>query len=133
MTVIKVDTAVLDRIIKELPERVERVGRKMAFVLEGYAKRNAPVDTGALRNSIYTVTKTSDGYGAAASGTKGRTTEEHPTPSGKIIANVGPCVDYAEFQEFGTSKMAAQPYMTPAVEQVEKDFNDPKNWEEIIA
>lgn len=159
MTTIKLDTSILDKIKKELPGRTQAVGRKMAFRVEYWAKRYAPVDTGALRNSIYTVTQTSDGFaGAVASAKKGSTTksgalssrrtkkgtrissittrsfERHPTPSGKIIANVGPCVQYAEYQEFGTARMhRAHPFMTPAVERVDAEFTDPKNWEAIIA
>lgn len=54
------------------------------------ARSVCPVDTGALRDSI-TVTQN----GAAA----------------EISANT----DYAAFVEFGTSKMAAQPYLVPSL------------------
>jgi HK97 gp10 family phage protein len=158
MAVIKMDTTVLDKIRKDLPEKTQMVGRKMAFRLEGFAKGYAAVDTGAMRNSIYTVTQISDGYSSAVSSamrggfsksgrlSRGKTKkgtrnssvvsrefEPHPTPVGNVIANVGPCVNYAEYQEFGTSKMAAHPFVTPAVERVDAEFNDPKNWEAILA
>jgi HK97 gp10 family phage protein len=132
MTVIKVDTTVLDRVIRELPNRVEYVGRKMAFRIEASAKQRAPVDTGALRASIYTATQKFSGYAGAAAKAKGRATEEHPAPSGNVIAVVGPCVEYSEYVEFGTHKMGAQPYLTPAVEEVSKEFDNPVNWEGII-
>src|SRR3989304_2569212 len=105
MNEIKLDTKELARIAKQLNVKREAVGRRMAFQIEKRAKERAPKDTGAMRNSIYTVTKKEDGYGKAQSAAKsanpGVTTNPHPTPSGKIIANVGPCVDYAENKEFG--------------------------------
>ena len=139
MTTIKLDTSILDKIRKELPEKTQVVGRKMAFRVEYYAKQYAPIETGTLRNSIYTVTQISDGFGAAAKsprrkkGAAAVEFERHPSPSGHIIANVGPCVQYAEYQEFGTSRMKGKPYMIPAVERVENEFMDPKNWEAIIS
>lgn len=35
---------------------------------------------------------------------------------------VGTNVEYAVYQEFGTSKMAAQPYLRPAVREVEREI-----------
>jgi HK97 gp10 family phage protein len=54
-----------------------------------YAQAFAPVDTGRLRREIH---KTSKGVNA-------------PTP-------------YASYQEFGTYKMAAQPFIRPALQAV---------------
>jgi HK97 gp10 family phage protein len=54
------------------------------------AKEQCPVDTGALRNSIKTVSS------------EGR-------------AQVRADADYAAYVEFGTSKMAPQPYLVPAL------------------
>lgn len=59
---------------------------------EGYAKKLCPVDTGNLRNSItYTVR------------------------DGEYATYIGTNVEYANYVENGTSKMAAQPYLKPAV------------------
>lgn len=58
---------------------------------EGYAKGYAPVDTGRLRNSI---SHTAD----------------------DDAAYIGTNVEYAAYQELGTSRTAAQPYLRPAVE-----------------
>jgi len=136
MNEIKLDTKELDRIAKQLNIRREAVGRRMAFQIEKEAKQLAAHDTGAMESSIYTVTTRSDGYSAAAAAAKsanpGVTTSPHPTPKGNIIANVGPSVDYAEYQEFGTSKMAAHPFLTPAVEKVAQKYNDGKEWEELV-
>lgn len=136
MNEVKLDTKELDRIAKQLNVKREAVGRRMAFQIEKRAKELSPHATGALRNSIYVVTQKQDGYSAAASAAKsangGVTTSPHPTPTGNVIANVGPCVDYAEYQEFGTSKMAAHPYLTPAVEEITAKYNSGDEWKELV-
>src|SRR5579864_5092315 len=73
---------------------------KLALEVEGEAKQRAPVDTGALKGSIQ------------ANPTDDLLTKE---------VNVG--VDYAGYVECGTYKMAAQPFLTPAVEVVRDKFN----------
>ena len=128
------NTAELDRIVRDCGMKAEEVVRRMAFEVEGAAKQMAPYDTTALRNSIYTVTEKEDNYQAAASDAQGSRpgvqTEPHPKP-GPSEARVGPCVEYAEFQEFGTSKMAAQPYLVPAIEQVRGKFEEGRTYEEL--
>jgi HK97 gp10 family phage protein len=69
-----------------------------ARIVETHAKINAPVDTGFLRNSI-----TVDSVNA-------------------MEAIIAPHTDYAEFVEFGTSRMAAQPYMRPALDEHEGEI-----------
>lgn len=63
------------------------------------ARQLAPVDTGALRGSI-----------EAVSVTTGKSAE----------VRVG--VPYAAYVEYGTYKMAAQPFLSPAVEQEKERF-----------
>lgn len=65
---------------------------KIGLLCEGYASALAPVDTGRLRSSI---------------------THE---VDGKESVSIGSDVEYAIYQEMGTSKMAAQPFLKPAVE-----------------
>ncbi|MCR4339334.1 MAG: HK97 gp10 family phage protein [Gemmatimonadaceae bacterium] len=67
--------------------------RKAAFDIEAQAKARAPVDTGNLRNSI----------NASGDGADYR---------------VDSPANYSLYQEFGTRKMAAHPYMIPAAELV---------------
>lgn len=62
------------------------------------ARRNAPVDTGLLRSSI-----------------SGQTSAARSQVTGEVNASA----DYATYVEHGTSRMAPQPYMRPAVEQHE--------------
>jgi HK97 gp10 family phage protein len=87
------------QIAAAMPEKTSQVVRKAAFDIEGQAKNRAPVDTGALKNSI--------------------STEFEDNGLTGIIA---PHVEYATFVEFGTKRMSAQPYMTPAAEAVAPAF-----------
>lgn len=86
-------------IARAMPERTSQVVRKASFDVEAQAKNRAPVDTGALKNSI--------------------STEFEDNGLTGIIA---PHVEYATFVEFGTRRMSAQPYMTPAAEAVKPAF-----------
>lgn len=136
-TTFKLDTKELDRIMKDLDKNKEDIGRAAAFEIEAGAKMRAPVDTSALQNSIYTVTKKEDGYAEAivAAKSKNKTAKfsRHPKPTGDTIANVGPAVEYAEYQEFGTSKMAAHPFLFPAVEAFFQKFNSGEFWKELFS
>jgi HK97 gp10 family phage protein len=67
----------------------------------------APWDTGALRASIHVESL-------------------HP-PLQRTIADG---VEYGVFQEFGTYRMAAQPFMTPAVERQRPSLT--KAWKELF-
>jgi HK97 gp10 family phage protein len=80
------------------------VVRKSAFDVERLGKQNAPVDTGHLRNTIST-DFTGDGRG------------------GSLVAEIGPTADYGLYVEAGTSRQAPQPYMGPAADVVEPQFN----------
>ncbi|MCP3426025.1 HK97 gp10 family phage protein [Rothia sp. AR01] len=78
--------------------RVERAVHaatvKAGADLQAQAQRRAPVDTGYLRASI---------------------AAESPAP-GEVL--VGPGAHYGIYLEYGTSRMAARPYMTPAFDVV---------------
>jgi len=93
---VTLDTRRLDEIARGLDMNTDQVLMALAFQVEGEAKKRAPVDTGALRNSIMTNKK------------------------GKGWYWVQDGVEYGIYQEFGTRKMAAQPFMVPAVEAVRR-------------
>jgi HK97 gp10 family phage protein len=82
-----------------MPERASAVVRKASFDVEGQAKGRAPVDTGALKNSISTEFE-----------------------DGGLTGIIAPHVEYAAYVEYGTKRMSAQPYMTPAAESVAPAF-----------
>lgn len=87
----------IGRIAAGLEAAVADEVRKTCFDIEATAKMKAPVDTGALMNSI---------------------TAESEGLTGTVSTNV----DYATHQEYGTHKMAAHPYMTPAAEAAWPEF-----------
>ncbi len=65
-------------------------------IVKDEAKAKAPVDTGHLRESI---TSQADG----------------------LHCDIGTNVEYAIYQEFGTYKMAAHPFLVPALKEREAD------------
>lgn len=77
------------------PKMASKAVRKALFDIERIAKMRVAVDTGNLKNSI--------GTDIAPDGLSGAT---------------GPTAHYGGYVEFGTSKMAAQPYMNPAADKV---------------
>lgn len=91
-TAVFVDTRGLDKLTEGLsPQEIDRAVLRAAMDAEGGAKIGAPVDTGALRNSIQ----------ARASG------------PGEAIVGVG--MAYGPYVEYGTYRMKAQPYLAPAL------------------
>lgn len=119
----------IEEILKEKDEAVRTALEACGLIMEGYAKKLCPVDTGLLRNSI---THEVDGDGN--------------------IVHLGTNVEYAPYVELGTGKYATngggrqtpwaykdekgnwhwtsgakpRPYIRPAVE------NHLKQYEEII-
>ena len=124
MTMVEVDTRKLNRLIRKIPGNVADAVASVAFAIEREAKINAPVDTGALRNSIYARIGRNGGgnfseiAGQVSSANGDARVGELPQPENETTAYVGPSVEYAVYVELGTSKMAAQPYLTPAVNAV---------------
>jgi HK97 gp10 family phage protein len=88
------------KITAALRPAVRTIVQETIFAIETTAKIKVPVDTGALRASIQ-----SDMTGDT---------------SGQVSTNM----EYCEFVEFGTVKMGARPYMTPAAEGERRHFMD---------
>lgn len=88
-------TSHIPRLTAAAHERAEAAVAKAAADIEAQAKARAPVDTGLLKNSI-----------------------NQPPPEEPMRRVVESPIHYSVFQEYGTSRMPAQPYMTPAVEFV---------------
>lgn len=95
-----VEYRIVENKIPALMVRVEAVARaavkEVADKIATSAQEYVPVDTSALHDTIRSV---STGAGKEAEVTAGDDT-----------------VDYAAYVEFGTYKMAAQPYLSPAVD-----------------
>jgi len=79
--------------------------------IAGAAKAFAPIDTGELRNSI--MWKTRDSHGGLK---KGPPLKEKVTQFLEGI--VGSAVVHGIYQEFGTLRMAAHPWLRPAISVV---------------
>ena len=93
----------VDRVIEISAKARKKVAEqinKSALNIQLGAKQRCPVRTGALRNSI-----TVDFYG-------------------EMSAQIGPHMPYAPYVEFGTRKMAAQPYLFPAFEEERPKFEE---------
>ena len=97
---VTLDTRVLDAMIRDLDRNADQVLHSIALQVEAEAKPLAPVDTGALVNSIHTE-KVEDGLYRISDG-----------------------VEYGIYQELGTSRMAAQPFMVPAISIVSRSIAD---------
>lgn len=74
---------------------LEEIGIKA----ESYARSKAPVATGRLKGSI-----------------------RHSVDSGEQSVSLGTDVHYASFVELGTSKMRAQPYLRPAIQDHSSEY-----------
>lgn len=87
---VKVDNT--NTILENLPDVKVRALMKCGAIVENYAKQNAPVDTGRLRNSI-----------------------SHEMEDENTVA-IGTDVEYAIYQELGTSRgVKENRYLTNAV------------------
>ena len=102
---------------KEVDFTIEQKVIKGCFMIASDAKRMVKVDTGRLMNSIsvnWTGSAMSrgevEGNAKPADGV-GKPTDK---PS-KFTVVTGTNVNYAIPQEYGTSKMAAHPYLRPAL------------------
>lgn len=95
---ISVDTTKLNEIIAKLPANRDKIVKAVAFEVLREAQQKAPVDTGALKANADVNTK----Y------------------AGDGIMSVEFYQEYAPYVELGTYKMAARPFLTPAVEAGEK-------------
>ena len=115
---------VLESIDKALTKGLEAVGMKA----ETYAKKDCPVDTGLLRNSItYALSgemphvKEYRAYRRNESERKADRnraiysyTGTAPGIAGEKSVYIGTNVEYAPYVEFGTSRQRAQPFLRPA-------------------
>jgi HK97 gp10 family phage protein len=91
---VTLDTSVLDHITAQMEPEARKVVNKYGLIIASQAAQNAPVDTAALRNSLLSESGMTD----------------------DLTYTVRDGVTYGIFQELGTSKMAAQPFLVPALE-----------------
>lgn len=88
---VRLNLARLRRVIAGEKQAIERGVEKGAEQIAELARQLAPYETGELRESI------------------------HVEPASEGVVRVVADAPYAAYVEFGTRKMAAQPFLTPAV------------------
>jgi hypothetical protein len=105
---VKTDTRGIEQLIANCenitPQIVEEAGNKCVTA----AKIFAPVDTGALRSGLESIM-----------------VEE-------LLARIATDVNYDIYQELGTYKMAAQPFLSPAAEYVAAQYLSGQNWVRLL-
>ena len=74
-----------------LDSAIQRALEAIGIQAEGYAKEEAPIDTGELRNNI-----------------------SYATMDNRAVA-IGSNTEYAIYQEMGTYKMSPHPFIQPAI------------------
>jgi HK97 gp10 family phage protein len=97
---------------------VKAVVKKTAFDIQAQAQSRAPVDTGFLRNSVYTQTSDSSSYRGGE-----KALPEIAGPSSETEAYVAVGAEYGVYVELGTSRQSAQPYFYPAIEAIRPGFD----------
>ena len=80
-----------DEVLNAMRGSIGRALTRIGLSAEGYAKKECPVDTGNLRNSITNEVRQSE----------------------KAVY-IGTGVEYAAYVELGTVRTKAQPYLRPA-------------------
>lgn len=88
-----------DKVKEEFEKACLKALEECGMIAEGYAKELAPVDTGNLRNSI-----------------------SHTVDDSGYSAYIGSNISYAAFQELGTVKMKAHPFLKPAIANHESTY-----------
>ena len=114
-----IDVTGLDDLANRLESELAKAVAASAFLIESHAKLAAPVDTGALRASIYTSTwNGSQWSGAAASASALRSgvtiLADIGKPSSNLEAIVAVGVHYAAHVEYGTWRMSGRFYLRNA-------------------
>lgn len=124
-----VDDRRLRAVIRNAGPRARVALGNVAFAVERLAKQKAPVDTGALRASIYTVMPGESNEPPAVGG-DGERVGLPAVGRGELVAHVGPSVGYGIYQELGTRFSAAQPFLLPALRAVEGEV--PGYFREVV-
>ena len=102
------DTSELEKIIANCDSMPPEIVREFGMEAEALAKGYAPFDTGALYNSLQSFMV------------------------GKAVARIQSDANYDIYQELGTYKMAAHPFLTPSIEQIASRFMAESTWSPLI-
>lgn len=128
----KIDPRVFERLPELIRKHASPVIRAAALQIEDLAKDAAPVDTGALKASIYTVTAGGSSASGALAAAASLYTAEHgneppmdpvvPGDDDPLRAVVAVGVEYGKYVEFGAGTAPAQPFLNPAAATVAPGF-----------
>ncbi len=120
-TRVTIDTTRLNNLIARSGRNNRQFIKSVGFAVEALAKMKAPVDTGALRASIYTRTNESNPLADSS-------TEQLPEPTSRDSVVVGPTVEYAIYQEF-----SGQAFLIPALREIERQLEaNPRMASDIV-
>ncbi len=97
---VRIDTTVLDKMTEEARPKAAKIVETYGELVTGTAMELAPVKTGSLKASIGSESKM----------------------TGELLYTVQDGKEYGIFQELGTRKMAAHPFMVPALEHWKDKF-----------
>jgi HK97 gp10 family phage protein len=114
----------LSEAIANLEGGAEQFVAAVAYRIRDNFRDNVHVITGAMKASASVITSDESDYGqnvaaAGALNRKATFAPEEPVGPGEAIVQVP--VDYAGFEEFGTSRRPAHPAFVPAVEAAAAD------------
>lgn len=117
---------------KATEKAMKKAARMIGGAVAGHAVELAPVDTGLLRNSITfalggqspAITEyKSDKKDKDGNETTGKYAGTAPEDEkGQVTVYVGTNVYYAPYQELGTVKMDARPFLRPAMENFKNEI-----------
>ncbi len=102
MAKIEVVNSHVDEVLNALQSQKAKILEEWGLTAEAYASDYCPVDTGRLRASI-----------------------SHDTDEDTMY--LGTNVEYAPYVELGTSRMDAQPYLRPAIENHMGEYKEIMN------
>lgn len=139
MSSIKVNLGPLEKFGESFKARASEVIRSTAFLIQYEAQGRAPVDTGALRASIYVQTSEKDERPTALVDAEakyqspGKSGEfrfrempiapETTQPDDRLHSIVAAGVGYAYWVEYGSRGGSGKPFMTPAMAAAKPYFN----------
>jgi HK97 gp10 family phage protein len=101
-----------DEVKKRAEKCIGKSSFEIGFAVEGQAKELSPYDTGRLKGSIHTVS------GMGQKTNPKNDAREISKPDKAFETHVGTTVEYAPYQEYGTVKTNAQPFLRPALDMV---------------
>lgn len=116
--------------LKALEEIAETVLEQWGLEGSESAADLAPVDTGLLRNSItYAIAGSAPAKGTytadSGGGSGSYSGQAQADKGGARHVYIGTNVEYAPYQELGTSKMMkAQPFLRPGIENIKDRFKE---------